>query len=111
MFPSLSSSGTSSLTGKALDVTDYVTGTESFRCKPFTFTEVPEALVKMDVRKPAGPDNVDAYFLNVIADLITIPLTHIYNLTLVTNEILKLWKGGNASSVSNKRPISNMSAS
>ena len=89
-----------------------------FNLRPFSVHEVHEALLSLDPKKPAGPDNLGPYYLKLAADFIAEPLTCIYNLTLTTKEIPKIWKmahvfpllkGGEPSSLNNYRPISNLS--
>ena len=63
-----------------------------FSFTPFTVDVVHEALSKLDPRKPAGPDNVEPFFLKIAADFIAPPLTSLFNLSLSTNTIPKVWK-------------------
>ena len=74
--------------------------------------------VKLDPKKPAGPDNVEPFFLKIAADCIAPPLTTLFNLSLSTNTIPKVWKsayvlpllkGGEATILNNYRPISKLS--
>ncbi len=74
--------------------------------------------MKLDPRKPAGPDNFAVYYLKLAAVFTAEPLTYIYNITLNSKEIPQIWemahvlsllKGGELSSLSNYRPISNLS--
>ncbi len=71
----------------------------------------------MDSKKSAGPDSLDPFFLKLAADLIAKPLTCLFNLSLNTNKLPKVWKsafvlpllkGGDPSSVNNYRPISKL---
>ena len=41
-----------------------------FSFTPFTVDVVREALTKLDPKKPAGPDNVEPFFLKIAADFI-----------------------------------------
>ena len=63
-----------------------------FSFTPFTVDVVREALTKLDPTKPAGPDNVEPFFLKIAAEFIAPPLTTLFNLSLSTNTIPKLWK-------------------
>ena len=59
-----------------------------FNFRPFTIAEVHKTLTKLDLKKPAGPDNIAVYFLKIAADFIAEPLTYIYNLTLTPGKWL-----------------------
>ncbi|KAI4830607.1 hypothetical protein KUCAC02_002226 [Chaenocephalus aceratus] len=89
-----------------------------FSFTPLTIGIVHEALSKLDPRKPAGPDNLEPFFLKISADFIAPPLTSLFNLSLSTNAIPKVWKsayvlpllkGGEATILNNYRPISKLS--
>jgi len=89
-----------------------------FTFSPFTIEADHEALSKFDPKKPAGPDNVEPFFLKIAADCIAPPLTSLSNLSLSTNTIPKIWKsayvlpllkGGEATLLNNYRPISKLS--
>lgn len=58
----------------------------------FSVDEVYEALCNLDSKKPAGPDNLEPFFLKTGAEFIAPPLTYLFNLTLSTNVIPKIWK-------------------
>uniref|UniRef100_A0A3B4Z3D2 Reverse transcriptase domain-containing protein n=1 Tax=Stegastes partitus TaxID=144197 RepID=A0A3B4Z3D2_9TELE len=102
------------------DMTDeFIFNGQSFHFVPFSVDEVHRALLSLDNKKPAGPDNLEPYFLKLAADFIAKPLTSIFNLTLTQNVIPKVWKsahvlpllkGGDPTSLNNYRPISNLSA-
>ena len=71
----------------------------------------------IDTKKSAGPDNLDPYVLKIAAGIITEPMAHIFNLSLLTNSILSIWKsayvlpllkGGDPSDANNYRPISKL---
>lgn len=66
----------------------------------------------MDTKKYAGPDNLDPYLLKVEAGIITEPVAHTFNLSLLTNSIPSIWKsayvlpllkGGDPSEANNYR--------
>jgi len=86
----------------------------SFHFEP---SEVHSVLKKLDSKKSAGPDSLVPFFLKLAADLIAEPLTSIFNLSLSTNKLPKVWKsafvlpllkGGEPSVVNNYRPISKL---
>ena len=90
----------------------------SFSFKPFTTEEVHKEIKNLDSKKAHGPDLLDPYFLKIAAEFIAEPLTHIFNLTLSTSTIPKVWKsafvyplfkGGDPTSLNNYRPISKLS--
>ncbi len=63
------------------------------------------------------PDHIAPLFLKLAADFISPPLTYLFNLSLITNTIPKIWKsafvvplskGGDLSSMDNYRPISKL---
>jgi hypothetical protein len=71
----------------------------------------------IDTKKSAGPDNLDPYLLKIAADIITEPVAHIFNLSLLTNSIPGIWKsayvlpllkGGDPSDAKNYSPISKL---
>ncbi len=66
-------------------------------------------------KKSKGGDNSDPSLPHLSADLISSPLTHIFNLSLASGKIPKVWKsahvipllnGGDPSDLNNYRPIS-----
>ncbi len=86
---------------------------------PIAMQEVYDALRRLNTKKSSGPDGLDPYFLNIAAEHIAEPLTHIFNLTIETGlipSVLKsayvtpLLKGGDQSNPNNYRPISKLSA-
>lgn len=90
----------------------------SFSFKPLSVSEVHKALTLLDIRKSAGPDNLEPYFLQLASDFIAPPLTYLFNLSLDTNEIPLIWKsafvfpllkGGDPTVLNNYRPISKLS--
>ena len=89
----------------------------SFNFSPVSASEVQSALRGLDLRKAAGPDGLDPFFLKLAADFIADPLSYIFNLSLTTNKLPKVWKsafvlpllkGGKPSEVNNYRPISKL---
>lgn len=87
----------------------------SFIFSPFAITNVHKALKELNPRKAASPDHLEPFFLKLKADFIAEPITHIFNLLLVTNIVPKVWKsayvlplfkGGDPSVTNNYRPIS-----
>ena len=88
-----------------------------FTFMPVSVSEVQTVLKQLDPKKSAGPDQLDPYFLKLAADFIAEPLSVIFNLSLVKNEIPNVWKsafvlpllkGGDPSNVNNYRPISKL---
>lgn len=57
----------------------------SFSFKPLSVSEVHKALTLLDIRKSAGPDNLEPYSLQLASDFIAPPLTYLFNLSLDTN--------------------------
>lgn len=83
-----------------------------------TLTQVYKALSSFDCKKPAGPDQIEPYFLKSAADLIVRPTVSISNLSLSCRLIPRSWKsafvlpllkGGDLSSLDNYCPISRLS--
>lgn len=80
-------------------------------------SEVHNALKKLDRSKAAGPDQIEPFFLKLAADFIAEPLSQIFNLSLISKNIPKIWKsafvtpllkGGEPTNVNNYRPISKL---
>ena len=80
-------------------------------------SEVRRALVKLNVKKSKGEDDIAPFFLSLGAQLIALPITHIFNLTITSGEIPSIWKyaqvtplfkGGDPSILDNYRPISKL---
>lgn len=74
--------------------------------------------MSLDIKKPAGPDCSEPYFLKTAADFIAKPLMYIFNLSLDQNVMPSIWKsahvfpllkGGDPALLNNYRPISNLS--
>lgn len=108
--PSINSSNT-------VTVPEQPSYASTFSFQPFTLCQVRKALQSLDARKPQGPDLIDPYFLKIAADLIAKPLTDIFNLSLTTMQIPKIWKsafvtplfkGGDPKIVNNYRPVSKL---
>ena len=49
-------------------------------------------LITAKAAGPAGPGKLQPYFLKLASDFIAPPLTHIFNLSLVTDTIALIWK-------------------
>jgi len=69
-----------------------ITADKTFSFSSFSVADVHKALKQLNPRKPAGPDHLKPFFLKLAADILAEPLTHIFNLSLVTNKIPKVWK-------------------
>lgn len=89
-----------------------------FTFTPFSLNDVHKALMSLDIKKPAGPDYLEPYFLKIAADFIAKPLMYIFNLSLDQNVMPSIWKsahvfpllkGGDPALLNNYRPISNLS--
>ena len=90
----------------------------TFNLTPFTVAEVHKALKQLNLRKPSGPDHLEPRFLKLALDLSTEPLKHLFDLSLASNKIPKIWKaayvrpllkGGVPTILNNYRPLSNLS--
>lgn len=57
---------------------------------PFYVAEVLRA--QLDLNKSAGPDDLGPFFLRSAANFITVPLCHIFNLTISDRKIPDVWK-------------------
>ncbi|XP_059181664.1 epidermal growth factor receptor kinase substrate 8-like [Centropristis striata] len=63
-----------------------------FSLRPFLVGEVLQELTSLDPKKPAGSDELAAFFIKIAAPIIATPLTDIFNLSLQTAEIPSDWK-------------------
>lgn len=88
-----------------------------FNFEPVSVSEVCSMSKNLDPKKSAGPDGLEPFFLRLAADSIAEPLSCIFNLSLSTNTLPKVWKsafvlpllkGGEPSIVNNYRPISKL---
>jgi hypothetical protein len=88
-----------------------------FAFKQITSSDVCLALKALDVNKSSGPDHIAPLYLKLAAELISSPLTYLFNLSLSTNIIPRIWKsafvvplpkGGDPSLMDNYRPISKL---
>ncbi len=80
-------------------------------------SDVCSALKELNVSKSPGPDHIAPLFLKLGADFISPSLTYLFNLSLMTNTIPRIWKsafvvplskGGDLSLMDNCRPISKL---
>lgn len=88
-----------------------------FNFSPITTSQVYNALVKLDVKKSAGVDKIEPYFLKIAAGILAEPIASIFNLSLISNIIPRAWKSatviplfksGDPSDPNNYRPISRL---
>ena len=84
---------------------------ENINIKP---SEVKKKLSKLRTDKSCGPDEVHPYILNHLADCMSIPLAFIFNMSIKSGMVPKIWKEGivtalfkkgKKSLASNYRPI------
>ena len=57
-----------------------------------TVSQVRRQLTRINARKAAGPDNINPRVLKVAAEQLAVPLTSLFNLSLRTGKVPKLWK-------------------
>lgn len=116
LFDSVQNSTSVSAVSASVHCTDKPIDTP-FMFSPFNVGAVHDALCKLNTKKSAGPDNLEPFFLKTAADFIAAPLTSLFNLTLSSNSIPKLWKsayvlpllkGGEPTALNNYRPISKL---
>ncbi len=65
--------------GRASDLSQ---APHSFSLRPFLVGEVLPELTSLDPKKPAGSDELAAFFIKIAAPIIATPLTYIFNLSL-----------------------------
>ncbi len=91
--------------------------TTEFVFNPITTSDVCSALQNLDVNKSSGPDLIEPLFLKLAANIISQPLSYLFNLSLTTKEIPQIWKsafvvpllkGGVPTLLDNYRPISKL---
>ncbi len=63
-----------------------------FSLTPFSISEVLSALSYIDTRKSVGEDNLDPFFLKVSAPLITEYIAYIFNLSIFSGLVPRVWK-------------------
>jgi hypothetical protein len=61
-----------------------------FNLEPVSYAEVYKST--KGIKMPTGPDNLDPYLLKIAAGIITEPVAHVFNLSLLTNSIPSIWK-------------------
>lgn len=49
-------------------------------------------LKSITIKKSAGPEQFNPYFPKIGAKIFAVPLTHIFNLSLASETITKVWK-------------------
>ncbi len=91
--------------------------TGEFVFQQITLSDVCSALKELNMSKSPGPDHIAPLFLKLGADFISPSLTYLFNLSLMTNTIPRIWKsafivplskGGDLSLMDNYRPISKL---
>lgn len=88
-----------------------------FSFRTISVHEVRKALLKLDIKKSKGEDEIAPFFLRLSAHLIAAPIAHIFNLTFISGEIPAIWKtaqvlplfkSGDHTDLNNYRPISKL---
>ena len=91
--------------------------TPLFSFRPFTSSEVLEALESIDPKSSKGEDQLDSSFIVLAAPIISEPLAYIFNLSILTGVFPLIWKsahviplhkGGVRDIMDNYRPISTL---
>ena len=59
---------------------------------PICFDEVEELLLAINSEKPSGRDNLNGKLLRIAAHLVTNPITHIFNQSLMWGVCPQMWK-------------------
>ena len=90
---------------------------QSFSFNLFSYSNVFDALALINTKSSPGEDNLDPFFIKLAAPIITVPLTHIFNLSISqgvfpspwkTAHVTPLFKGGDRADLNNYRPISKL---
>ena len=96
----------------------YLTGTiplANFSFKPATKEQVSLAIAAIDRKKAAGSDGINGKHLKLAIEMVSDPLTYIFNLCVSRNEfptglkharVIPIFKKGNPNETGNYRPIS-----
>ena len=91
--------------------------TPLFSFRPFTSSEVCEALEAIDPKSSKGVDQLDPFFIVLAAPIISEPLAYIFNLSISSGalppdwksaRVIPLHKGGARDILDNYRPISTL---
>lgn len=87
-----------------------------FKFQPIEIDKVEKLLDGLNNDKPAGMDNVDGRLLKVVSNIISLPICHIFNLSLKEGLFPQVWKSAkvvplpknkrDSFSAGNSRPIS-----
>ena len=118
LFDNMNSANVTNSPETAGSTLDGSHGAPRFTLRPLTPEEVSEALFTIDTKKATGEDGLDPYFLLLAAPLISKPITHIFNQSILLSTIPKVWKvahvvplhkGGDKNDLNNYRPISKLS--
>lgn len=89
----------------------------SFDFEALQVQDVMQSLNSIDPKKVPGPDGLDPFLLKVAAPVIAEPITHIFNMSISSNQVPAIWKqayitplfkAGNRYDMNDYRPISNL---
>ena len=72
-------------------------------------TEVEEILKSLPLGKAAGPDSINNRVLKELAQPLSIPLCNLFNFSLTTDKVSKIWKQANVSPIYKKNDPSDVS--
>ena len=85
---------------------------QSMFCSPTTNSEIEKIIFSLKNNKSPGPDNIGPKIIKSIADIVTEPLSFIYNMSfakgivphqLKISKVIPVYKKGNRNSVGNYR--------
>ena len=91
--------------------------TQIISLREITIDDVDAALKRMKPKRAIGPDGIPQYIYKACSELLTAPLTHIFNLVIKTSKLPHAWevsavtpihKVANPNNITDYRPINNM---